>query len=474
MSRPVIATGTAIFLMLTVFSLSYPVTLSTTKVFNNYNEGWNAYHAQAVIDGEDLYPGRDALVVNNYPPLYFMLLAGSSIVSNDLVLSGRLLSLSAFLACALLISLIIFSLYRSLLLALFTSCFFICYFILHDINYISINDPQWTGHFVQLLALFLIMRRPESRTTLAVSSFLLVFSGFIKHILVPLPLAVFLYLVASKNRYWKEWLIISILCLGIAFALCFFVYGSDFFTSLFGNPRNYSLKHAYWKFLYWSDLIVPLMLFVPVFLFVCKYSRSDKLLLLYLACSFVIGGLFIGGKGVVHNALFDLLIALILVACSTLFYIGNMSLKFRFKNLVIGLLIIYILYPVVSLTYNHRVIKKLSLLHVLPVYEEITADTVAIVEKYEDPVACENLALCYWAGKEFFLDYFNIGERIRLDDRGQRDLLISMISNKELKLIHIEPDSTEKRLPDIIVSSIEDNYYLIDKNIYGHIYAPTP
>jgi len=35
----------------------------------DYNEGWNAFHAQIAVSGQALYPGSDALTTTNYPPL---------------------------------------------------------------------------------------------------------------------------------------------------------------------------------------------------------------------------------------------------------------------------------------------------------------------------------------------------------------------------------------------------------------------
>src|SRR3974390_3246372 len=40
------------------------------------NEGWNAYHVDAILHGLPLYPSPDLLITNNYPPLYYYLLAG--------------------------------------------------------------------------------------------------------------------------------------------------------------------------------------------------------------------------------------------------------------------------------------------------------------------------------------------------------------------------------------------------------------
>src|SRR5580765_3083964 len=60
------------------------------------NEGWNAAHALALLAGHGLYPPPQSLMVNNYPPLSFYLVAGLARQSHDAILIGRWLSLLAF------------------------------------------------------------------------------------------------------------------------------------------------------------------------------------------------------------------------------------------------------------------------------------------------------------------------------------------------------------------------------------------
>ncbi len=62
------------------------------------NEGWNAAHALRLLAGGPLYPPRESLMVNNYPPLSFYLVAALTTVAGDAVVAGRIIASAAF-AC---------------------------------------------------------------------------------------------------------------------------------------------------------------------------------------------------------------------------------------------------------------------------------------------------------------------------------------------------------------------------------------
>jgi hypothetical protein len=67
----------------------------------NYNEGWNVYNAQRLINNELIYDGN-FWRVNNYPIGSFLLVAGVNLMAGDLLLAGRVVALVAFAALGLL------------------------------------------------------------------------------------------------------------------------------------------------------------------------------------------------------------------------------------------------------------------------------------------------------------------------------------------------------------------------------------
>src|SRR5512145_1184156 len=52
---------------LALVHLALPVASLPWLAARGYNEGWNAYHAEAVLSERPLYPAPDELFPNNYP-----------------------------------------------------------------------------------------------------------------------------------------------------------------------------------------------------------------------------------------------------------------------------------------------------------------------------------------------------------------------------------------------------------------------
>lgn len=473
MTKYIFGVVTIILTVSAILLLIYPVTYAGNKIFNNYNEGWNAFHAEAVHNGEFLYPDDTSLVVNNYPPGYFHLLSFSKYINDDLIINGRIISLISFLLCGFVISYIVFYLVKSFSISILSFSIFVNYFTIMNPAYISINDPQWPGHFLQLMALLLVIVFPNRKYPLIISSVLLVISGFIKHILIPLPATIAIYLALTRNRYLGSWLAYSVGLLILLFALCYFFYGNYFFDGIFQAPRGYSLKEGYWKIKNISHIYIPLL--VPVFLFFLLYKveQVKALLVLYCTISFVAGVIFIGAEGVVQNAIYDFHISLILITGIMLAYITHDDVIPFKRYMLTGALFLILLVPVISLPLNSSTMYKLSQVNYLSMYHDLTALNISIIRKYNDPVFCENPALCYWGEKKYILDYFNTGQRIRYGDKGQKILLLNKVRNKEINLIQIvNPSNIAKRLPNEFYTILDDNYEILTKNYYGIIYVP--
>jgi hypothetical protein len=59
-----------------------------------------------------------------------------------------------------------------------------------------------------------------------------------------------------------------------------------------------------------------------------------------------------------------------------------------------------------------RLSQELSLLANLDRLRHEIAGDISFIAGREGPVACESLALCYWAGKDFELDFFITGQKL--------------------------------------------------------------
>lgn len=87
----------AVLVLICAIALAAGNLLSTGFAFEkNYNEGWNVYNAQRLIDHELIYDDN-YWRMNDYPILSFFAAATVNIFVNNLLLSGRIIALVSFL-----------------------------------------------------------------------------------------------------------------------------------------------------------------------------------------------------------------------------------------------------------------------------------------------------------------------------------------------------------------------------------------
>src|ERR1700677_4414351 len=121
------------------------------------NEGWNGAHALALLAGHSLYPPPPALMVNNYPPLSFYLIAAIARHGGDVIVIGRWIALAAYLATAAGIAGVLQQMKCGPDATALGALFFTT-LVLVTSDYAGINDPQLLGHAVQMGALVLVLR----------------------------------------------------------------------------------------------------------------------------------------------------------------------------------------------------------------------------------------------------------------------------------------------------------------------------
>src|SRR6267378_3207078 len=90
----------------TCLLLVKPVVRLPHKIFIDYNEGVMAYFSREAIRHGPLYQPPEAFVLNNYPPLSFYLTGTVGSMVGDLIIGGRIVSMTGFLLTAILMSLV--------------------------------------------------------------------------------------------------------------------------------------------------------------------------------------------------------------------------------------------------------------------------------------------------------------------------------------------------------------------------------
>ncbi len=173
----------------------------------NYNEGWNTgFDTRAVVPNTGrLYPGRDSLVFNNYPPLgFFLVSAAGRFLFGDMIVAERVIALVALLASAAFLTQCVRQLGGTLRAALAAALLLLLFMTTFYRDYVAMDDPQWLAHAIMLGSLTLLtlpsamarLRAGRARYgQITLAAVLMVTGGFVKHTLVALPFATALWLL---------------------------------------------------------------------------------------------------------------------------------------------------------------------------------------------------------------------------------------------------------------------------------------
>jgi hypothetical protein len=391
------------------------------------NEGWNAAHALAVLAGHGLYPPPQSLMVNNYPPLSFYLIAGIARHGGDAIIMGRWLALLAFLASGACIALALLRMDCEPRNALLAVLFFAAVLLITS-DYVGMDDPQLLGHALQLAALLLLLRE-----RIVASAALFAVSLFIKHNLLAMPLGAGLWLLEQDRRTGFEFIL-----WGLAFTLAgLVVFQLGFGTSLLGqlaSPRLSSLANleAAAKHLWW--MILPAAALVGLW-----PDRYGLFCAHYAAAALVLGLIFAAGDGVDANVFFDLAIALSLGA-------GLAAERGRWPFLSAAAAVPLLIFLAVTFQDNDFSFTR--------AFRAQSARDIAFLKGRLGPSLCDQLSLCLWAGKSAQVDVFNIGEQIK---SGARDpsALARMINQKRFATLQLLDDAA---LGPLVRQAIETNY----------------
>ncbi len=268
----------------------------------NYNEGWNVYNAQRLIDHEVIYDDN-YWRVNNYPILSFAAVAGLNVVVHNLLLSGRIISLISFLAIGVLAGAAIRRLDGDLVDAVFGGGCALGFCYLVAPTWVAADDPQTLGEALMLAGLVSYISEPSSRLSLLRTALLVTLGGFVKHNVVAIPLAITFDIATRSPRRLPFWLAC---CAGLGvgcFGLTHLVAGGTFVDHLL-SPRIFTWHAARYhlmKYLRLGEIpLAVILLFArPIF------SRNRWVLAAYGLITIITATIFSGFEGTSYNMFQD-------------------------------------------------------------------------------------------------------------------------------------------------------------------------
>jgi hypothetical protein len=398
-------------LALAALHLALPLATVPRLLPANYNEGWNAYHAEAVFSARSLYPPPADLFPNNYPPLSFVVTALLSRLAGDPLLWGRLLSLLAVIVIAAEIAWLVCRATGSARHGAFANLLFVALLGAAYGDYIGIADPQLLAHAFVLGGALLLAGGRSARRTLG-AAVLMSLGGLAKHNLFALPLAVVAWLWLRDRAACARFLAASAACVALASLGLWLAFGVDVFTSILGARQTSADTAARMSADWLQSLAAPLALGLLAWPAVFR-DAEQRWIALYAALALVLGVVFTAGEGVSYNAFFDLVIALALL--------GGLLLARGVPGVPSAVLAVALLFDPL-LQAPRAWLGFQPGLERLERREAATRKDVDFLAARAGPALCEALALCYWAGKAPAVDLFNAHQAFWAGRADEREL----------------------------------------------------
>jgi hypothetical protein len=487
-----------------------PVLTLPLTIAKDFNEGWNAFQTVSAMTDKSLYPDPSSFTANNYPPLSFYIIGGIGFLSHDYILTGRTVALLSLLVVGINIGITVRLLGAPLANAFLSGLLFLAFFSIKFRGFVAMNDPQLLAHALVTLGFIVFLLSNQNNFRLALSSLVMLAGGLVKHSVVPLPLAVTLWLVANDKKRFFIWALFGIVLSASSLATLWGFFGRDFFVDVFWYPRQYHVERALERAGTWTALFAPFLLTSCIGAWLSQDRRSE-IICIYVILSGAWGIFISGGTGVDINALFDLLIALSMAAGVAL---TALSKRFRLNKPQLAILVMVSLTLAIFAGFPHSIGDALDLLIALfmtagialtalskrfgldkpkleilvmvslalPIFaafphsvaatldstqkmhrsQAVSESDIKYLSDHRGPAMCENLALCYWAGKNFEVDIFGLGQKV-LAGAVDEARFAEAIEAKRFALIQL--NSSNKRgepeaecLPQNLVARIRMNY----------------
>lgn len=397
----------AVFAVPAVLTLWYPVRRTFAHFEINYNEGWNAYRARMAASGVPLYGAPPRYTITDYPPLSFHVVGFLGRINGDVVAAGRYLALLSFAVAGGLVALIARAFTGGWRAPAYAALSAVIGIAMLQPDRIGMDDPQLFATTLSLAGFYACVRRPDSLSWMGFSAAAFAASCFTKHNLLAFPLAVAVYLVLTRR--WKQfatWAGVLVVCSALLVAAIIRVDGPYLWAHLF-STRSYSLDAAVsltsrYLQLFWIPVAGSLAWSV--------WKRRDGargLLAIGLIASLAFAFGFSGGSGVDGNIFFD---SIIIVAIITAVAASDLAPAILHRRLGTPLLTVLLLAPAAGFLPGlaERLQSDSAQLREIPALETNFRDAVRFVRSRPGPALCNNLLVCFEAGKPEEVDTFLI------------------------------------------------------------------
>lgn len=421
----------------------------------NFNEGWNAYHTADVAAGRPLYPALSGTFFTNYPPLSFYVIAPIGRALGDHMVAGRLVALVSIAAWIALTAIAARRLRCSWTTAGAGAVVLAVFMFVFSSFYVGVNDPQMFGHALQMLGLVLLLGNRRTTATLAACAVLFTAGVFVKNNLVALPIASVLWLWLDDRSSARRLIAFGAIAGAAGAVLCLLAFGPPLAAHVF-SPRGFvPLKAAVMSWQWVRRMILALA--AAAWLAV-RFSRDRQahFVLTYAVVSMVLGVLFACGEGVYWNAMFDADCALALTAA--------VALERSSRRLVVAAA--FLAAPALVIAMSATIHWLSPRFWLDPRWSEAAAARADIefIRVHDGPALCEDMSLCYWAGKPAAVDFFNTRQRSRRE-WWRVEALVRRLDAREFAVAEVEDD--DRSLGPQFMDALRRNYRVDHTSQWG-------
>jgi hypothetical protein len=431
----------ALLSVLAVLVLWFPLARIPAQYSINYNEGFNTQMAHAAISGVRLYGSPPKFVYTTYPPLSFYLIGGLGTIAGDINAVGRWIALLSFLGVVALAALIVRRLTGEWRYAVYAGACFLIWIAAYKADRVGMNDPQFLAMLFSVAGLYCFVREPESDKWLRWSAVLFVLGIFTKQSLLALPSAVAIQLLLNNRKRLAVWLVAGAAAGFGLLLLTFLIGGPYFFTDLLiPRIKSYELFMANVAF-YLMFFQIPLVAALVWALWAPRI-RPGSLAVWALAAGIAFGFVFCTSGGADWNHLFDSILALALIAGLLLPGVEKAVQTLPWRGVVLTVLLVVPFFYTSWIVLPQRFGDDVLVLRTIPQFERDFTAVADFLRSKPGPALCEDLLLCYTAGKPMTYDNFAVEQLVKTGTLPEERLL-RMIDSHEYPVIEIDMSAGE-------------------------------
>lgn len=468
----------AVIIAVVICGLVEPILTLRRFIPLDPNEGWNAFFSQIALAGGNLYPAGAGLITNNYPPLSFYVVGIGGLMTGDNIFAGRLIALISMLVVAGNLCYWLRVTGAALRIALLGAAVFLAFAVTYGNEYVAMDDPQWLAHAIMTTGLVVLWRGNASTRAIVAASILMVAAGLTKHLLIPVPIAVTLWLMRRSKFAFITWIVSCGITLAVICLLMWAAFGEAFFASLM-TTRLYLPGRSLVASATALRCLAPI-LGLSLLLCVADRNQHARFVALYLVAAAVVGAVASGGAGSDVNYFFDLIIAAslgtalaveMLWSGSSRSGLFGVDSKLRLKLGPIAIVLLGICTASYAVTKVPRELAKAKNMDLL---EKTSLNYISQIRSQgHGRAVCETVGLCYWAKSSFVVDLFIYGQKM---ETGAMPIASCQLVFQATTVPMIQLQTVDRRgvelLPQKCSRVIDENYRPIAESDLGVLLVP--